>query len=309
MHFIVDSRNDPAYERLKRAGVENIVVAGPAQDCGQKVHNLRYAIEHAAAADIYAFCDSDARYPRHWLRRLTASLTDGTASVSSGYRWYVANHFHIPTLLRSAWNAAWSACLATTAATSHGADRPQSAARPSSRQGAGSLARLRLRRLRDHARVSTSGTKIKFVPECLIPSHGDAPFRSFWNSPPARSRSRAFTTPDCGASLSSHRLSFSATFLGIAMFSNLTCAILGLRFTSCPPQNPIRLNGFVRFSRIKAHPLRLVLYLYFSRWAYLYLYNMVRSASTTEIVWRQIHYKLISPNETHVFGGSAASGS
>src|SRR5262249_40219720 len=41
--------------------------------------------------------------------------------------------------------------------------------------------------------------------------------------------------------------------------------------------------------------------------ALLYLYNMIASVLTTEIVWRQIHYKLVSPNETRVFGGSTAS--
>jgi hypothetical protein len=41
--------------------------------------------------------------------------------------------------------------------------------------------------------------------------------------------------------------------------------------------------------------------------AMLYLYNMLASAFSTEIVWRQVHYKLVSPNETRVFGGSAAS--
>jgi hypothetical protein len=41
--------------------------------------------------------------------------------------------------------------------------------------------------------------------------------------------------------------------------------------------------------------------------ALLYLYNMIASALSTEIVWRQIRYKLVSPNETRVFGGSPAS--
>jgi hypothetical protein len=41
--------------------------------------------------------------------------------------------------------------------------------------------------------------------------------------------------------------------------------------------------------------------------AMLYLYNMTASALSTEIVWRRIHYKLVSPNETRVFGDSAAS--
>jgi hypothetical protein len=34
--------------------------------------------------------------------------------------------------------------------------------------------------------------------------------------------------------------------------------------------------------------------------ALLYQYNMLRAALTTDIEWRQIHYSLISPNETRV---------
>jgi hypothetical protein len=34
--------------------------------------------------------------------------------------------------------------------------------------------------------------------------------------------------------------------------------------------------------------------------AVVYLYNMVVSALSTEIIWRGIHYKLVSPNETLV---------
>src|SRR5262249_11212799 len=39
--------------------------------------------------------------------------------------------------------------------------------------------------------------------------------------------------------------------------------------------------------------------------ALLFLYNMIASMLSNEIVWRQIHYKLVSPHETRVFGGSA----
>ena len=33
----------------------------------------------------------------------------------------------------------------------------------------------------------------------------------------------------------------------------------------------------------------------------LYLYNMVRSALSTDIVWREKRYKLVSPNQTGVY--------
>jgi hypothetical protein len=312
VHFIVDSKNDSAYERLKRAGVENIVVAGPAQDCGQKVHNLRYAIEHAPARDIYVFCDSDARYPRHWLRRLTASLTDGTASVSSGYRWYVANRFHIPTLLRSAWNASVVSMLGDH--SRNFAWGGSTAIRRETFERIGVLDAWRGAVSDDYAitrAAERAGLKIKFVPDCLIPSFGDCSFQELLE----------FTTRQIIITrVYNARLwwigfvaqaTFSATFavLGIAMFSNPICTIAwAALYALAAAKSAIRLNAvrsvlpdpkLTRFGWFHVVTSPVV--------AYLYLYNMIRSALTTDIEWRQIHYTLISPNETRVRRSSASA--
>src|SRR5436190_15370669 len=73
--FVVQSEDDPAYAALSNMGISEVLVAGRASDCGQKVHNLTYAVRHpGGAADIYVFCDSDARFHRHWLSSLIAPL-------------------------------------------------------------------------------------------------------------------------------------------------------------------------------------------------------------------------------------------
>src|SRR5262245_17124987 len=66
VRFIVDSTDDPAYEVLRSLGA-GVLVAGRTTSRGQKVHNLAYAVEHAPAAEVYVFCDSDARFPADWL--------------------------------------------------------------------------------------------------------------------------------------------------------------------------------------------------------------------------------------------------
>src|SRR5437016_1822575 len=54
--FVVESKEDAAYSALRELDAKNILVAGRAMDCGQKVHNLAYAITHAnTGADIYVF--------------------------------------------------------------------------------------------------------------------------------------------------------------------------------------------------------------------------------------------------------------
>src|SRR5688572_24504628 len=65
--FIVESVNDPAYSALESLGVR-VLVAGRSTSRGQKVHNLIHAVEHVPdAAEVFVFCDADARFPRHWI--------------------------------------------------------------------------------------------------------------------------------------------------------------------------------------------------------------------------------------------------
>jgi hypothetical protein len=66
-----------------------VVVAGPAQGCGQKVHNLRMATaELPRDVEYVAFVDSDARPRPEWLRSLLRLDRPGVGA-STGYRWFV----------------------------------------------------------------------------------------------------------------------------------------------------------------------------------------------------------------------------
>src|SRR5262249_2452170 len=154
----------------------NVLVAGRASSCGQKVHNLAYAVEHGPAADIYVFCDSDARFPRQWLSTLLAPLE--ATNITSGYRWYVINRLHFSTLMRSAWKASSRGVLG---------DHNRNFAWG----GSTAIHCETFRRLNilDAWRGSVSddyavtraaqrnGTRIVFVPECLVLSYGECSFR------------------------------------------------------------------------------------------------------------------------------------
>ncbi len=302
--FIVESENDPAYAALRDLGA-NIIVAGRATSRGQKVHNLAYAVENCAErADIYVFCDSDARFPSNWLSRLVAPLDEN--NVTTGYRWYVANRFHFPTLMRSAWNAssvsilgdhnrnfAWGGSTAIYCETFRRLDILDA--------WRGSVS--------DDYAVTRSAqrnkTKIVFVPECLVPSYGECSFRDLLE----------FTTRQIIITRVYHPALWRIGFVGHVIFN--------VAFWTLPFVHPLlwlaiyalsTAKSWVRYRAVETVLRTPVL----SRhvWFYilssplvalLYLYNMVASAFSTEIVWRQIHYKLVSPNETHVFGGSAAS--
>lgn len=102
--FIVESEDDPSCPLLRRMMAEHprvatrLVVAGPADGCGQKVHNLRAGTAKLDPAIEYVvFVDSDARPRPQWLRSLLR-LDQENVGASTGYRWFVptrptlANH-------------------------------------------------------------------------------------------------------------------------------------------------------------------------------------------------------------------------
>ena len=298
-HFIVESSNDPAYTVLRSLGVTNIVVAGRATDRGQKVHNLAHGVTHAGAtAGIYVFCDADARFPPDWLSKLTAPLD--AANITTGYRWYAARRAHLSTLMRSGWNAsslgllgnhdrnfAWGGSMAMHRATF---------------ERLNILDAWRGALSDDYAitnAASRSGTKIVFVPECLIPTYGECTWGELFE----------FTTRQIVITRVYHRWLWRLAFAGYVIFDG---AILVLPFTHAALWMVIYslsvANNWVRYQAVKtvlpplARPDHGWFYILCSPLvALLYLYNMVCSALSTEIVWRQVHYRLISPNETRVF--------
>jgi cellulose synthase/poly-beta-1,6-N-acetylglucosamine synthase-like glycosyltransferase len=94
--FIVESELDPAVPVIRRVMAAHswipsqLVVAGRAVDCGQKVHNLRVATAKLAPRIEYlAFVDSDARPRPEWLRMLVSRLNRPNMGAMTGYRWFV----------------------------------------------------------------------------------------------------------------------------------------------------------------------------------------------------------------------------
>ncbi len=94
--FILEGSKDPAYPAVKRVmaahpeTVTRLILAGPAGESGQKVHNLRVATELLPPEITYlAFLDADARPSACWLRVLLARLDRGEVGATTGYRWFV----------------------------------------------------------------------------------------------------------------------------------------------------------------------------------------------------------------------------
>jgi hypothetical protein len=105
LFFIVEDRKDPACPVIRRrmeahpAIRSRLLFAGQAVDSGQKVHNLRVAVEHLPPETEYlAFVDADARPGPHWLHSLLFWLEQPGVGAATGYRWFMperptlANH-------------------------------------------------------------------------------------------------------------------------------------------------------------------------------------------------------------------------
>jgi hypothetical protein len=303
--FVTDSVEDPSYHALCEMGFDPLV-AGPARDCGQKVHNLIHAVDRAPDdAEVFVFCDSDARYPRHWLRSLVAGLDGKNVAVSTGFRWYVAETGSAPALLRSAWNA--------SVITMMGAHDRNFAWGGSMALRRDVFERIRVRdfwsgTVSDDYGVTratrASGMRIEFVPTCLVPSHGDCE----WGALLEFTTRQILITRICapGAWLAGFitQTVFNLAFWGLfaAMWTRPAAAILwaGIAGLSAA-KSAMRLRAVATALPEGALSKHRWFYILFSPVvALLYEYNMIRSALTRRLVWRQIEYTLLSPNSTVV---------
>jgi cellulose synthase/poly-beta-1,6-N-acetylglucosamine synthase-like glycosyltransferase len=109
--FILASESDPALSIVKRVAQNSrpkaqVIIAGTPEDCGEKVNNLRVAIEQLPEDfEFLAFADSDGRPGKSWLKRLVAPLNDSRLGATTTMRWLIPNRLNFATALLAAWNA------------------------------------------------------------------------------------------------------------------------------------------------------------------------------------------------------------
>lgn len=120
IYFSLATSLDPAIkiiERVKAASKRpiHIVIAGPPEECGEKVYNLRRAIEALPADkfEVVVFTDSDVRLNRGWLGKLIAPLQDPRIGATTAYRWMIPSRAIGQGGFASAMASAWNAAVAT----------------------------------------------------------------------------------------------------------------------------------------------------------------------------------------------------
>jgi ceramide glucosyltransferase len=310
--FIVEAADDSAYRVLTELNA-TVLVAGIATDRGQKVHNLIHAVEHAAEnAEVFVFCDSDARYDRDWVLNLIAPLEEETVGVATGYRWYMAERGSLPTLFRSIWNAS-----VVTALGSHSRNFAWGGSMALRRDV---FERIHVRDAWDKAvsddfamthAARAAGMRIVFVPSCLIPSHGSSTWMELLE----------FTTRQIIITRVYEPNLWRLAFLGQTIF-NITFWWSFVLMWSKPAAAAVwitvyALSGIKAWIRLGAVATVLpsgTLSKHYGSYillaplgSLLYEYNMLRSAFTRDIIWRQRRYSLISPQRTIVQPGAGES--
>jgi cellulose synthase/poly-beta-1,6-N-acetylglucosamine synthase-like glycosyltransferase len=308
--FVFDAPDDAATRIVDelRSGASvpaRTVIAGPATDSGQKVHNLRVAVNEVdPQSEVLVFVDTDARPEKDWLRKLVAPLADETLGASTGYRWFIPERGGIASRLRSVWNASVASALGSDTAKNF------------CWGGSTAIRRTTFERLNVSERwrgtVSDDFTithvlkeaklPIHFTPNCLVASVGDCDFRELLE----------FTTRQIKITrvYASHLwlpLLLGSALFGIAFFGGLV--LIGVHPRSSAayvfPSIIFALGATKSFLRFRAisrvlQTSHLDLLAHVFLWPFaslLYLYNAIVAGFSRRITWRGITYELKSPTE------------
>jgi len=120
LFFTLATSIDPALkviEQVKAANPQHpihIVIAGRSEDSGEKVSNLRKAVEQVPEHfEVLVFVDSDITVGRGWLTKLISPLDDTRVGAATTYRWLIPARVAGKSEIASALGSAWNASVAT----------------------------------------------------------------------------------------------------------------------------------------------------------------------------------------------------
>jgi len=180
--FAVAAKEDPAFPVLSQIIEQypqiqaKLVVAGTNPQRAQKVNNQLSALKHISSdVEVLVFVDSDMVARPDFIQRLVAPLAEDRVGIATGYRFYIPFKGDWPSLLRTLWNRvsawelvskklafAWGGAMAITYVNfkkAHVAEAWDKAADDD---------------LSMTTAVKKLGLDVRFVPQCLVASDGDA---------------------------------------------------------------------------------------------------------------------------------------
>ncbi len=321
--FVTESEADPAYAVLSQLIKQSrraawMVVAGAARGRGQKVHNLCAAIEMLNSidrrAEVLVFADSDARPSKPWLAELVAPLADKRIGATTGFRWYLPVNWSLASALLSVWNAGAISLLGERSSFAWGG---ATAIRRENFEKLGVINGWQGAVSDDYVLTSLihdARQRIKFVPQCLVPSFAETKFGELLEFTTRQMRITRVYSPRVWRLASFTHTIYNLTFWGGMLWLIAGAFVGNLNHTLASLLISIFVlgatTGWTR-ALVASH----LLPTYRERvqkywWAHsllgpavsmIYLYNLTASALTRRIVWRGIGYQMISPRETLIW--------
>jgi len=319
--FVLDEDTDRAIGLINAetsrsnnpAVVFKTVIAGPAVNAGQKVHNLRVAVnEIDPRSEVIVFVDTDARPHAEWLRDLVAPLMDENIGAVTGYRWFVPLRGGFASRLRSVWNASIASALGSDTAKNF-CWGGSTAIRRSTFEELNIRDRW-LGTVSDDFLVTrvlkAAKLAIYFAPQCLVPSVGDCNFNELLEFTTRQIKITRVYSSGLWKTLLLGSSMFTIAFFGGILLS-LVRVVNGVSFII--PVGLVlvmfvlgSLKSYIRWKTVTL-PLRnyrsdlhrdLLAHVFFWPLAsVLYLYNAIVAGFSRRISWRGITYELKTPTE------------
>jgi len=317
------SASDPAHAIARRVAERSkikvhLVIAGKAQGCGEKVNNLRAAIDEIPEEfEVFVFTDSDGRPGRPWLKRMVASLASTKIGATTTMRWFFPAKGGIANALLTAWNAAIVTFLGEH--KNNFCWGGGTAIRREVFEQAGVRESWRTAVADDFAltnAVKGTGGEIYFAPECLVPSITAVDFAGlleFTNRQMIITRVYAHRVWLQGGAV---HLFYSLTMLyGLVLLATEIIAgvpVLQLAVIVLVPAILAMVRGVLRvlalveiFPALRQKVLEQSWMVTFvaAFVPFVYSVNFLVSAVTRKICWRGVRYELVSPQQTKILPG------
>ena len=320
--FIVASEDDPAHSILKRVVASSrvkahIVIAGPPQNCSEKVNNLRTAIEQLPPEfEVLVFADSDGRPGKSWLHKLVAPLSDSRIGATSTMRWFIPTQNDLPTALLAAWNAPVVTMLGGH--TKNFCWGGGTAIRRAIFESIGMMDVWQYAFCDDYSlttMIERGRRFVVFLPECLTVSYVQTDFRGLLEFTNRQIRVTKLYRPQMwGIAFATHFLYCLTILFGLYLYLSLLLAsrpafhiatLVVLPLLLATIRGAIRVIGVtealpaVRKQIMSQSWIYIVLTLVVP---FLYLVNFISSLFGRRLTWRGITYELISTEQIQILG-------
>ena len=318
--FILAAESDAARSAVERIAASSkvkarVVIAGSPSNSGEKVNNLRVAVEQLPPEfEVLVFTDSDGRPGKSWLHHLVAPLGDVRIGATTTMRWLIPNRSNLPTALLAAWNAPVVTMLSEKGKNFCWGGG--TAIRRSIFEQSGVMDEWRNSVSDDYSltrALERNNRSIVFVPECLTPSYVETDFEGLLEFTNRQVLiTRVYAEKVWTAAAVTHLLYCMTLLLGVILilsnffeqrpsFHIATLTFLPALLSSI--RSAIRLIGVTEALPAGRSQITVQAWIYVLLTGlvpFLYAVNFVNSLVTRKIRWRGMAYELIGPGQTRI---------